>query len=104
MMKDAGAARLGVGTIKEISDKPGMVRVEFGHRGGVYNLETTELVHYEGCRKRVDKVALEAEKHHHAKHGKPRRNMEEDHRKQEKQADDFHHKTGPNPLAALGMN
>jgi len=51
MMKDAGGARLGVGKIKEMGDKPGFVRVEFGQRGGVINLETTELEPFTRSRK-----------------------------------------------------
>jgi hypothetical protein len=45
VMKDPVGARLGVGRVKEMGDRPGMVRVEFGQRGGVYNLEEVELKH-----------------------------------------------------------
>jgi hypothetical protein len=68
VMKDVGGARLGVGKIKELGDKPGMMRVEFGQRGGVYNLEIGELKHFEGRRKSVDRVQLDAIKHHSGQH------------------------------------
>lgn len=63
MMKDAGGARLGVGKIKEKGEEKNgniMVKVEFGQRGGVYNIEVHELKHFEGCRKKAKDVTEEA--------------------------------------------
>lgn len=56
VMKDAGGARLGVGRIKElgeVKDNHRMLKVEFGQRGGVYNLEDTELEHAEDKQRRA---------------------------------------------------
>lgn len=58
VMKDAGGARLGVGRVKELGemkDDHRMLKVEFGQRGGIYNLEDTELEHAGDKKKRASK-------------------------------------------------